>query len=144
MSHSSEALLPTSEEGAGVGAHRPDPHVIVLFGAGGDLAARKLIPGFFHLQAAGLMPEEWRLVGNAEQDYDDEGFRQHAYDVIQKFGRHDGIAEGDFEGFQRRLHYVPLSAGPAAAPGPGGSPPGSCPPPARRSSRAGGRGRSRR
>ncbi len=96
--------------GAGHGADRPDPHVIVLFGAGGDLAARKLIPGFFHLQNAGLLPEEWRLVGTAEQDYDDQGFREHAREVIEQFGR-DGIAEGDFEGFDERLSYVPVSAG---------------------------------
>jgi glucose-6-phosphate 1-dehydrogenase len=107
----SATFLPTSEEGAGEGARRPDPHVIVLFGAGGDLAARKLIPGFFHLQAAGLLPDEWRIVGNADQDYDDESFQAHAHEVIEKHGRHGGVSEGDFEGFRRRLHYVPISAG---------------------------------
>ncbi len=107
----SETRLPVSEAGAGAGARRPDPHVIVLFGAGGDLAARKLIPGFFHLQAAGLLPEEWHLVGTADQDYDDDSFRDHARDVIEKYGRHGGISEGDFEGFHRRLSYVPVSAG---------------------------------
>jgi glucose-6-phosphate 1-dehydrogenase len=102
--------VPSPAAGAGSGASRPDPHVIVLFGAGGDLAARKLIPGFFHLQAAGLLPDEWRIVGNADQDFDDEGFREHARESIEKFGRR-GIAESDFEGFQRRLSYVPISAG---------------------------------
>ena len=85
--------------------------MIVLFGAGGDLAARKLIPGFFHLQAAGLLPHEWRIVGNADQDYDDDCFREHAHDVIEKYGRQGGLSEGDFEGFHRRLSYVPVSAG---------------------------------
>jgi glucose-6-phosphate 1-dehydrogenase len=33
------------------------PHVIVLFGATGDLARRKLLPGLFHLAQAGLLPE---------------------------------------------------------------------------------------
>ena len=98
---------------AGAGAERPDPHVIVLFGAGGDLAARKLIPGFFHLQNAGLLPQEWRLVGTADQDYDDDGFRDHAREVIDEFGR-AGTGEGDFENFQRRLSYVPVKAGPDA------------------------------
>ena len=37
---------------------RPGNHVIVLFGATGDLAKRKLLPGLFHLAAAGLMPEK--------------------------------------------------------------------------------------
>ena len=36
----------------------PDNHVFVLFGATGDLAKRKIIPGLFHLASAGLMPEQ--------------------------------------------------------------------------------------
>ena len=36
---------------------RPDDHVIVMFGATGDLARRKLLPGLFRLAVAGLMPE---------------------------------------------------------------------------------------
>jgi glucose-6-phosphate 1-dehydrogenase len=113
LSTSAETVLPRADHGgrtAGEGAERPDPHVIVLFGAGGDLAARKLIPGFFHLQNAGLLPEEWRIVGTAEQDYDDDGFREHAREVIDQFGR-AGVGEGDFEGFKDRLTYVPVAAG---------------------------------
>jgi glucose-6-phosphate 1-dehydrogenase len=34
--------------------------VLILFGATGDLARRKLLPGLFHLAAAGLMPERYR------------------------------------------------------------------------------------
>jgi glucose-6-phosphate 1-dehydrogenase len=47
------------------GLPRPDPHVVVLFGATGDLAKRKLLPGWFHLYAAGLLPKEFRLIGSA-------------------------------------------------------------------------------
>ncbi|MDA8385880.1 MAG: glucose-6-phosphate dehydrogenase, partial [Actinomycetota bacterium] len=39
---------------------RPDSAVLVLFGASGDLAKRKLIPGLYHLYRAGLMPENFR------------------------------------------------------------------------------------
>ena len=42
----------------GIGAC-PDTHVIVVFGATGDLARRKLLPGLFHLAAAGLMPDRY-------------------------------------------------------------------------------------
>ena len=42
---------------------KPDNHVIVLFGATGDLARRKLLPGLFHLHAAGLLPKEYRIIG---------------------------------------------------------------------------------
>ena len=48
---------------------KPDNHVIVLFGATGDLAKRKLLPGFFHLHAAGLLPKEYRIIGTAPPQY---------------------------------------------------------------------------
>ena len=114
MSAEARTRLPArAGDGAGMGAERPDPHVIVLFGAGGDLAARKLIPGFFHLQTAGLLPGEWQLVGTADQDFDDAGFRDHAREVIEEFGR-DGIEGSGLEDFQQRLSYVPVAAGPEA------------------------------
>ncbi len=55
-------------------------HVIVLFGATGDLAKRKLLPGWFHLYAAGLLPREFRLIGSAPPNsaMTDEQFRAHA------------------------------------------------------------------
>jgi glucose-6-phosphate 1-dehydrogenase len=59
---------------------KPDDHVIVLFGATGDLAKRKLLPGWFHLYAAGLLPREFRLIGTAPPAFamTDEEFRAHA------------------------------------------------------------------
>jgi glucose-6-phosphate 1-dehydrogenase len=62
------------------GPPRPDNHVIVLFGATGDLAKRKLLPGWFHLYAAGLLPREFRLIGTAPPAFamTDEEFRAHA------------------------------------------------------------------
>ena len=44
---------------------RPGNHVIVMFGATGDLAKRKLLPGLFRLHAAGLLPREYRIMGSA-------------------------------------------------------------------------------
>ncbi len=59
---------------------RPDNTVVVLFGATGDLAKRKLLPGWFHLYAAGLLPKKFRLIGSAPPDsaMTDEQFREHA------------------------------------------------------------------
>ena len=54
-----------------------EPHVIVLFGATGDLARRKLIPGLMHLTRAGLMPD-MRVIGTSFEDLDDDGFRAFA------------------------------------------------------------------
>ena len=54
-----------------------DPHVVVLFGASGDLAQRKLLPGLLHLHRAGLLPA-CRIVGTSLDDLDDESFRNLA------------------------------------------------------------------
>ena len=44
----------------------PDDHVIVIFGATGDLAKRKLLPGLFHLANAGLLPKKYRIIGSSK------------------------------------------------------------------------------
>ncbi|HEY6314970.1 MAG TPA: glucose-6-phosphate dehydrogenase [Streptosporangiaceae bacterium] len=66
---------------------KPDNHVIVLFGATGDLAKRKLLPGWFHLYAAGLLPREFRLIGTAPPAFamTDEEFRAHAKESCAEF-----------------------------------------------------------
>ena len=65
---------------------RPDDHVIVLFGATGDLAKRKLLPGLFRLAVAGLMPRRFRIVGTAPSALPAAEFRKHAHDAIAEFG----------------------------------------------------------
>jgi len=62
------------------GSARPENHVIVLFGATGDLAKRKLLPGLFHLHTAGLLPQEYRIIGTSPAQYavTDEQFKEHA------------------------------------------------------------------
>ncbi len=62
------------------GFTRPENHVVVIFGATGDLAKRKLLPGCFHLYAAGLLPKEFRIIGSAPPNsaMTDEQFREHA------------------------------------------------------------------
>jgi len=67
---------------------RPGNHVIVLFGATGDLAKRKLLPGLFHLAVAGLMPERYRIIGSAPSSSAMTGdqFREHARQAVEQFG----------------------------------------------------------
>jgi glucose-6-phosphate 1-dehydrogenase len=68
---------------------RPDDHVIVLFGASGDLAKRKLLPGGFHLFEAGLLPKGFRVIGSAPAAFamSTEEFRTHTRDAVREFGR---------------------------------------------------------
>jgi len=69
------------------GGPRPDNHVIVLFGATGDLARRKLLPGLFHLHAAGLLPKDYRIIGSSPAQFalTDEQFKEHAEQACDDF-----------------------------------------------------------
>ncbi|HWG01714.1 MAG TPA: glucose-6-phosphate dehydrogenase [Trebonia sp.] len=86
---------------------RPDDHVIVLFGATGDLAKRKLLPGLFHLHVAGLLPREYRIIGSAPASFGmtEVDFRKHARDAVTQFG----ITKPDdqtWPEFERRLSFA--------------------------------------
>ena len=91
---------------------RPDDHVIVVFGATGDLAKRKLLPGLFHLTVAGLMPRNYRIIGSAplSSELTDEQFRQHAKDASAEFGitKPDDPAWPEFE---QRLSFAAADRG---------------------------------
>jgi glucose-6-phosphate 1-dehydrogenase len=60
----------------------PDDHVIVLYGATGDLARRKLLPGMFRLVEAGLMPERFVLIGAARSELADAEFVELAREAL--------------------------------------------------------------
>jgi glucose-6-phosphate 1-dehydrogenase len=82
---------------------------MVLFGASGDLARRKLLPGLFHLAQAGLLPE-CRILGTSLDDLDDESFRKHARSALDEFA-HNGVPDDDWDEFSARLSYIRQSAG---------------------------------
>jgi glucose-6-phosphate 1-dehydrogenase len=92
---------------AGVGPRYPQ--VVVLFGATGDLARRKLLPGLFHLAAVGFMPD-CRIVGVSLDEMDADGFRAFARKALDEFGTRK-MDEEAWARFTAVLDYVPLSAG---------------------------------
>jgi glucose-6-phosphate 1-dehydrogenase len=86
------------------------PHVIVLFGATGDLAKRKLLPGLAYLETSALAPDV-RVVGTAMEDLSTEEFRELARSAAQNFGAHR-MDDETWAHFAERLTYVPQGAGP--------------------------------
>src|SRR5260370_21070804 len=79
----------------------PDDHVIVLFGATGDLAKRKLLPGLFHLAKSNLLPKDYRIVGSAPPQFamTDEQVRADARAAVAQYGlaKPSGAAWQEFE-----------------------------------------------
>jgi glucose-6-phosphate 1-dehydrogenase len=88
------------------------PHVIVLFGATGDLARRKLLPGLAHLAASALTPNI-RVVGSSLEEMSDEDFRAFAHNAIAEFGKHR-LTDEQWHAFAANLRYVCSKAGPEA------------------------------
>jgi len=96
------------------GEHRhPDDHVVVLFGATGDLAARKLLPGLYHLEVAGLLPRHFTIVGTSPVAMDRDAFVAHTRDAVERFGRNQPHGR-HWEVFAARLDYA-VSAPPDLA-----------------------------
>ena len=90
----------------------PNDHVIVLFGATGDLAKRKLLPGLFHLSAAGLLPEQFRIVGTSRRPLTDDEFRAAARKAVDEFGRREATDE-TWDEFAESLSYAASDVGAA-------------------------------
>ena len=86
------------------------PQIVVLFGATGDLARRKLLPGLFHLASAGFIPG-CRVIGVSLDDLDVDGFRALARTALDQFSTRK-IDEAQWGRFAEALDYVSLSAGP--------------------------------
>src|SRR5687767_15477050 len=63
------------------------PTTLVIFGATGDLARRKLLPAIYNLAHEGALPERFHLVGASRGELSDEDFRQQAVESIREFSR---------------------------------------------------------
>jgi len=85
------------------------PQVVVLFGATGDLAKRKLIPGLFHLSSHGFIPA-CRIIGVSLDNHDAEAFRQEMHAALSEFSTRK-IEDSEWAAFAKILDYVPLGAG---------------------------------
>jgi glucose-6-phosphate 1-dehydrogenase len=88
----------------------PENQVIVLFGATGDLAKRKLLPGMFHLSQVGLMPRRFRIIGAARHEVEPEEFREFARQAIEASGRED-LSPATWDPFAESLRFVGVGDG---------------------------------
>lgn len=84
---------------------RPQPFTLVIFGAAGDLAHRKLFPALYNLMLDHWLPTHFNIVGIARQPYTDDEFRQEVEASIKKFSRRPFDA-AEFQLFADETHYI--------------------------------------
>jgi len=85
-----------------------------MFGATGDLARRKLLPGLFHLAAVGLMPDKYQIIGSSRKGLTDEQFREHARQAVAEFGTSQPTGAA-WQAFAGRLRFASAQPGATAS-----------------------------
>jgi glucose-6-phosphate 1-dehydrogenase len=92
-----------------------EPCSIVIFGASGDLTARKLIPALYHLCKDNQMPPSFRIVGFARREKTDESWRTELRAALNQFSRTKPVDEAVWEKFAACLFYCQGDLADAAA-----------------------------
>src|SRR5580692_10088590 len=83
--------------------HIPEPAILVIFGASGDLTKRKLLPALFHLRQNNLLPANFSIVGVARRPLGDE-FAADMRDGILKYGGGDA-SDPKLDEFVKQISY---------------------------------------
>jgi glucose-6-phosphate 1-dehydrogenase len=83
-----------------------DPFDLVIFGATGDLAQRKLLPGLYHRDMDGQLPDDARIIGCARSKMEADAFRTMARQAIIDHVPPGHLENETLERFLARLDYV--------------------------------------
>ena len=84
----------------------PEPCVMVIFGATGDLTHRKLLPALYNLALEHPLPTGFSVVGFARRPYSDEQFRQQALEAINQYSRQKPVNPQVWDSFAAGIHYL--------------------------------------
>jgi glucose-6-phosphate 1-dehydrogenase len=84
---------------------KPAPCTIVIFGASGDLTARKLVPALYHLYGDRLLPDPCRIIGFARREKTDESWREELGAVLPQFSRTKPVDPARWQAFAQNLFY---------------------------------------
>jgi glucose-6-phosphate 1-dehydrogenase len=84
----------------------PEPQILVIFGASGDLTQRKLVPAIYQMKRDRRLPPETTVVGVARRPWSHDYFREQMREGIEEFG--GGIGNEEFwQEFAKGLYYCP-------------------------------------
>jgi len=82
----------------------PNPTIFILYGGTGDLAHRLVLPAFYRLAVADLLPKDWRLVANGRGDVSHENYQEDVKGALEKFGPKP--SEGPWEEVRSRIRFA--------------------------------------
>ncbi|MEA2621946.1 MAG: glucose-6-phosphate 1-dehydrogenase [Chloroflexota bacterium] len=82
----------------------PEPCVMVVFGATGDLAHRKILPAVYNLRRAGLLPQESAVLGFSRRPYSDSTYRSEMRQAVEKFSRNP-VEPALWDDFASGIYY---------------------------------------
>lgn len=85
---------------------RPDPCVLVIFGAGGDLTWRKLIPALYNLYLDQWLPEKFSIIGLDRKEMTDDEFRNRLRDGVNKFSRKGEANDHQWNDFASHINFM--------------------------------------
>ncbi|MEM9885401.1 MAG: glucose-6-phosphate dehydrogenase [Bacteroidota bacterium] len=86
-----------------------DPLILVIFGASGDLAERKLVPAVYELYKDKLLPDCFAVLGISRSEYSDEEFRQKTFFENEFIEREERSSKEKEQAFAEKLYYLPIS-----------------------------------
>ncbi|KFB11125.1 glucose-6-phosphate dehydrogenase [Nitratireductor basaltis] len=87
-----------------------EPFDLVVFGATGDLAERKLLPALYQRQRAGQFSEPTRIIGSSRSAHTSEEYREIARQALTEHVASEDIDQDELERFIARLSYIPANA----------------------------------
>ena len=82
---------------------------IVIFGASGDLARRKLVPALWHLAARAALPPELRVIGTGRTGFVDQAYQEHIRDAVR--ASVPGADPDRLDAFSRAFSFVSIPEG---------------------------------
>src|SRR6267378_2305517 len=84
----------------------PDPAAMVIFGASGDLTARKLMPALYNLALNRYLPSGFSVIGVADTALSEDEFRAHMEQAVQKFSRTQPVDRAVWKSLAEGISYV--------------------------------------
>jgi glucose-6-phosphate 1-dehydrogenase len=89
---------------------KPPTAILFIFGGGGDLSFRKLIPALFNLHLDDRLPEQLKIYGLGRTAVSDNAYRDKLAEGIRQFSRRKDNGNGQWQSFENKIHYLQMDA----------------------------------